>query len=163
MSINRALLSISVLISLIVFVLAANAVGTITIVGGTVVDLEGKAPIENAVILVEGDRIAAIGEAGSVKIPDGAEQINTENTWLIPGLMNMHVHLGLVLPGKMKAELANESEAALALRMAANAEREPAGRCNHHSSDGCPGSCRPGPDEGDKQGSGRWPAHLQRR
>ena len=121
MSINRALLSISVLISLIVFVLAANAAGTIAIVGGTVVDLEGKAPIENAVILVEGDRIAAIGEAGSVKIPDGAEQIDTENTWLIPGLMNMHVHLGLVLPGKMKAELANESEAALALRMAANA------------------------------------------
>jgi imidazolonepropionase-like amidohydrolase len=32
--------------------------------------------------------------------------------------MNMHVHLGLILPGKMKAQLANESEAALALRMA---------------------------------------------
>jgi imidazolonepropionase-like amidohydrolase len=35
--------------------------------------------------------------------------------------MNMHVHLGLVLPGKMEAELANESEAELALRMAAAA------------------------------------------
>ena len=44
-----------------VFVLAANAAGTTAIVGGTVVDLDGKAPIENAVILVEGDRIAAIG------------------------------------------------------------------------------------------------------
>ena len=121
MSINRALLSIVVLIFFTAFVLAANAVGTVAIVGGTVVDLEGKAPIENAVILVEGDRIAAIGEAGSVEIPDGAEQIDAKGTWLIPGLMNMHVHLGLVMPGRMTAELYNESEAALALRMAANA------------------------------------------
>ena len=121
MSINRALLSIVVLILLTAFVLAANAAGTTAIVGGTVVDLEGKAPIENAVILVEGERIAAIGKAGKVKIPDGAEQIDAKGSWLIPGLMNMHVHLGLVLPGKMKAELANESEAALALRMAAAA------------------------------------------
>ena len=35
--------------------------------------------------------------------------------------MNMHTHYGLVLPGRVGAELANESEAALALRMAANA------------------------------------------
>ena len=121
MSINRTLTSIVVLMLLAAFVLTANAAGTTAIVGGTVVDLDGKAPIENAVILVEGDKIAAIGAAGSVEIPDGAEQIDAKGTWLIPGLMNMHVHLGLILPGKMKAELANESEAALALRMAAAA------------------------------------------
>ena len=112
---------IAVLLLLTVFVTAANAAGTTAVVGGTVVDLEGKAPIENAVIVVEGERIAAIGKAGNVKIPDGAEQIDTSGTWLIPGLMNMHVHLGLVLPGKLTAELADESEAALALRMAMNA------------------------------------------
>ena len=121
MSIKRALSNIVVLISFIAFVLAANAAGTTAIVGGTVVDLEGRAPIENAVILVEGEQIAAIGKAGSVEIPDGAEQVDASGTWLIPGLMNVHVHLGLILPGKMKAELANESEAALALRMAAAA------------------------------------------
>ena len=121
MSINRALLSIVVLILLIAFVLAANAAGTTAIVGGSVVDLEGKAPVDNAVIVVEGERIAAIGKAGSIKIPDGADRIDASGAWLIPGLMNMHVHLGLVLPGKMKAELQGESEAALALRMAANA------------------------------------------
>ncbi len=112
---------IAVLLLLTVFVTAAYAAGTTAIVGSTVVDLEGKAPIENAVIVVEGERIAAIGKAGNVKIPDGAEQIDTSGTWLIPGLMNMHVHLGLVLPGKLTAELADESEAALALRMAMNA------------------------------------------
>ena len=121
MSINRALSGVAVLILLALFVPAANAAGTTVIVGGTVVDLEGKAPIEDAVIVVEGERIAAVGAAGRVEIPEDAEQIDAGGAWLIPGLMNVHVHLGLILPGKMKAELANESEAALALRMAANA------------------------------------------
>ena len=121
MNLTQARSSIIFLIFLAISVQAADTTAATAIVGGTVVDLEGKAPIENAVIVVEGERIAAIGKAGSVNIPDGAEQIDARGTWLIPGLMNMHVHLGLVLPGKMKAELANESEAALALRMAANA------------------------------------------
>ena len=121
MSINRTLSGVAVLIIFSAFVPAANAAGATAIVGGTIVDLEGKAPIENAVIVVEGQRIAAIGESGEVKIPEGAERIDVKGAWLIPGLMNMHVHLGLVLPGKMKAELQGESEAALALRMAMNA------------------------------------------
>ena len=118
MSISRVRFSIIFLIFFSMSVQAADTTAATAIVGGTVVDLEGKAPIENAVILVEGERIAAIGAAGSVGIPDGAERVDAKGTWLIPGLMNMHVHLGLILPGKMAAELANESEAALALRMA---------------------------------------------
>ena len=121
MSKFMASFKIVILIILVVSVQAVNSAGTIAIVGGTVVDLNGEAPIQDAVILVEGERIAAIGTSGKVKIPDGAEQIDANGTWLIPGLMNMHVHLGLILPGKMAAELANESEAALALRMAAAA------------------------------------------
>jgi imidazolonepropionase-like amidohydrolase len=121
MSITRIRFSFIFLVFLAISVQVADTSAATAIVGGTVVDLEGKAPIENAVILVEGERIAAIGAAGSVKIPDGAVQVDASGTWLIPGLMNMHVHLGLILPGKMAAELANESEAALALRMAASA------------------------------------------
>ena len=121
MNIARMQLRVLFLIFLAVPVAAAETTAAIAIVGGTVVDLEGKTPIENAVILVEGERIAAIGAAGQVKIPKDAEQIDAGGAWLIPGLMNMHVHLGLILPGKMAAELADESEAALALRMAANA------------------------------------------
>ena len=121
MILTRVRSSIALSMFFAAFVYTTNVAAVTAIVGGTVVDLEGKAPIENAVILVEGERITAIGEAGKVKIPDGAEQIDTGGSWLIPGLMNMHVHLGLVLPGKMKAELYDESEAALALRMAANA------------------------------------------
>ena len=121
MSISRVRFNIKFLIFFSVCVQATGAIAATAIVGGTVVDLDGNAPIENAVIVIEGERIAAIGAAGSVAIPDGAKQIDVKGTWLIPGLMNMHVHLGLILPGKMAAELANESEAALALRMAASA------------------------------------------
>jgi imidazolonepropionase-like amidohydrolase len=89
------------------------------IVGATVVNLDGGAPVTDAVIVVEGDRVAAVGPAATTKIPAGAETIRAAGKWILPGLMNMHGHLGLVLPGQ--ADLANESEPALALRMAANA------------------------------------------
>ena len=91
------------------------------LVGGTVVNLEGGPHLEDAVVLVDGERISAVGARGDVAIPDNAQVIDQRGQWLIPGLMNMHVHLGLILPGKMAAELADETDAALALRMAAAA------------------------------------------
>ena len=100
---------------------AAEPLGKIALIGGTVIDLDGGAPLHDAVVLVEGEKIAAIGPADEISVADGMEVIDVTGTWLIPGLMNMHVHLGLVLPGKMEAELANETEAELALRMAQSA------------------------------------------
>ncbi|MBT7951088.1 MAG: amidohydrolase family protein, partial [Gammaproteobacteria bacterium] len=94
------------------YIQAIDSPQTVAIVGGTVVDLSGKSHIENAVVLVKGERITAVDSAANVEIPAEAKQVDARGKWLIPGLMNMHVHLGLVLPGKMKAELANETEAA---------------------------------------------------
>jgi imidazolonepropionase-like amidohydrolase len=91
------------------------------IVGASLVNLETGASLANAVVLVQGDRILEVGPAAAIKVSPHAQVIRGDGTWLLPGLMNMHVHLGLVLPGRQGAELANESEAALALRMAANA------------------------------------------
>ncbi|MFT5352072.1 MAG: imidazolonepropionase-like amidohydrolase [Gammaproteobacteria bacterium] len=114
-------LSFALLLFVSAFTQAAESVQTTAIVGGSVVDLYGKSPIKNAVVLVSNERITAIGTADDVEIPAGAKQIDARGKWLIPGLMNMHVHLGLILPGKMKAELANETEGELTLRMAAAA------------------------------------------
>ena len=102
---------------------AMGATGKKAIIGATVVDLNGKSHMEDAVVVIEGERISAIGSADKVEIPANAEIIDAKGSWLIPGLMNMHVHLGLTLPGKMEAELANETEAELALRMADNARK----------------------------------------
>ena len=97
---------------------ADRSAGSVALVGGTVIEIESGDSIQDAVVLVEADRITAVGTAGNISIPDDAEVIDVDGAWLIPGLMNMHVHLGLVLPGKMAAELANESEGELTLRMA---------------------------------------------
>jgi imidazolonepropionase-like amidohydrolase len=96
----------------------AQSSSTIALVNATIVDLDGGAPLEGAVVLVEGERIAAIGNAREVSVPPAAQVVDVGGAWLIPGLMNMHVHLGLVLPGKLEAELAHETEGELTLRMA---------------------------------------------
>ena len=95
--------------------------GAVAIVGASVVDLDGGEPLRNAVVVIEGDRFTRVGPASSTPIPHDASVLRADGMWLAPGLMNMHVHLGLVLPGAAGAELADETEAELALRMAANA------------------------------------------
>src|SRR3989442_8324631 len=63
------------------------------LVGGTLIDGFGSKPIRNSVIIVEGERIKAIGQVGSLAIPAGAEIISTEGMTVLPGLWDMHVHL----------------------------------------------------------------------
>ncbi|RIW18642.1 Xaa-Pro dipeptidase [Algoriphagus lacus] len=65
------------------------------LVGGTLIDGFGGTPIRNSVIIVEGERIKAIGQVGSLAIPEGAEVISTEGMSVLPGLWDMHVHLML--------------------------------------------------------------------
>lgn len=93
----------------------------IALTGGTVVGIDGGPALPNAVVLIEGERIKSVGPAAAVKVPDGATVVPMNNRWLIPGLMNMHVHLGLKLPGASGNSLINETDAQQALRMAANA------------------------------------------
>ena len=62
------------------------------IVGATLVNTDGTKPIKNAVILVENSKIAKVGTAKKVKIPKGAEIINAEGKWIIPGLVDAHIH-----------------------------------------------------------------------
>jgi imidazolonepropionase-like amidohydrolase len=91
------------------------------ITGANVANLEGGAPIQNAVVVITGERISAIGPAGRIAVPAGATEIKLPGKWLVPGLMNMHVHFGLRLPGAASAALGVETDGALALRMAKNA------------------------------------------
>lgn len=91
------------------------------ITGATVIDVDTGRATPDAVILIDGARIAAVGPAASVAVPAGARVIAMPGKWLIPGLMNMHVHLGLKLPGAAGAELLTETDSAETLRMASNA------------------------------------------
>jgi imidazolonepropionase-like amidohydrolase len=63
------------------------------LVGGTLIDGYGGAPIRNSVILIEGERIKAVGQVGALAVPADAEVISTEGMSVLPGLWDMHVHL----------------------------------------------------------------------
>jgi len=65
------------------------------LVGGTLIDGFGGQPIQNSVIIVEGEKIRAIGQVGAIAIPTGAQVISTEGMSVLPGLWDVHVHLML--------------------------------------------------------------------
>ena len=73
---------------------AAGAVKAL--VGGRLIDGYGGTPLQDSVVLVEGERIAAVGRQGEVLIPAGAEVISTEGMDVLPGLWDNHVHLMIV-------------------------------------------------------------------
>ncbi|MGH8066892.1 MAG: amidohydrolase family protein [Candidatus Entotheonellia bacterium] len=59
---------------------------------GQVIDGTGRAPMRDAVILVEGEQIKAIGRSGDIDIPPGAHILDARGKSVIPGLIDMHVH-----------------------------------------------------------------------
>src|ERR1051326_4888662 len=76
----------------------------------------------DAEVLVDGNRISAVGGRGDVPRAADTRVIDLRGAYVLPGLFNMHVHFGLILPGAAGDRMLGESEAALALRMARNAE-----------------------------------------
>lgn len=65
----------------------------VVVVGGTLVDGTGKEPVANAVIIIEGDKIKEVGQAGKVKIPKEAQKIDASGKWILPGFIDCHIHL----------------------------------------------------------------------
>jgi imidazolonepropionase-like amidohydrolase len=66
------------------------------LVGGTLVDGFAGPPIQNSVVLIDGEKITAVGQVGSLAVPAGAEVISTEGMTVLPGLWDMHVHTMIV-------------------------------------------------------------------
>lgn len=65
---------------------------TFALVGGTLIDGEGGAPLQNAVVLIKGDRIAAVGIKDKIQLPEATRIIDMSGKFLLPGLIDMHVH-----------------------------------------------------------------------
>jgi len=70
--------------------------GTVAIVGGMLIDGHGGIPVHNAVIIVEGDTVKAIGTADTLKPPAGAKVIDARGKSVLPGLIDMHCHIDIV-------------------------------------------------------------------
>jgi hypothetical protein len=72
---------------------AAQKAPPIVIQGGTLIDATGRPPIEDAVIVVEGERIKSVGKRGEVTIPRGARVIDARGKTILPGFIDGHCHL----------------------------------------------------------------------
>jgi imidazolonepropionase-like amidohydrolase len=71
----------------------ALADGALVLSGGTVVDGYGGPPLQNGVIVIEGERITAVGTLDTVVLPPGAEVVSTEGMTVLPGLWDLQVHV----------------------------------------------------------------------
>ena len=63
------------------------------LVGGTVIDGTGTAPVPNATVLVQGAKILAVGPAATVKAPKGANVIDVRGKFILPGFIDCHTHI----------------------------------------------------------------------
>ena len=75
------------------------------IVGATLWDGTGRAPVRNAVTVVSGDRLLCAGAAGECQVPQGAKVIDAKGQYLIPGLIDSHVHLLFLQNGSAGEDL----------------------------------------------------------
>ncbi|MFN0179035.1 MAG: amidohydrolase family protein [Gemmatimonadales bacterium] len=70
-----------------------KATHPVAIVGGTLIDGRGGAPVENAVVLIRGDRIVAAGRRAAVAVPPAATVVDATGLSILPGLIDAHFHL----------------------------------------------------------------------
>lgn len=66
----------------------------IVIQGATVITGTGRPSIRNAAIVIEAGQIRAIGPRAEVRVPSPAQTIDARGKWVIPGLIDAHVHFG---------------------------------------------------------------------
>jgi imidazolonepropionase-like amidohydrolase len=66
--------------------------GGFAIVGATLLDGTGGPPRPDSVIVVEGDRIKAVGSRAEVALPKGLRLVDGRGRWVMPGLVDAHVH-----------------------------------------------------------------------
>jgi imidazolonepropionase-like amidohydrolase len=62
------------------------------IVGATLIDGTGRAPVADAVVIVRDGRIEAAGPRSRVRVPAGVDTVDARGCWLLPGLVDAHVH-----------------------------------------------------------------------
>jgi imidazolonepropionase-like amidohydrolase len=68
----------------------------LALVGGMLLDGYEVPPVHHAAILIEGNRIVQVGPAAEVAIPPDAQVIDTSGRVMLPGLIDVHVHLQIL-------------------------------------------------------------------
>ena len=92
----------------------------------SVVPCDGRPAIEDAAILIDDERIEAVDRQSTLAplIREAGADLNVHDLggrWVMPGLMDMHVHLSLALPGPSSLAAKLETDMALTIRAYRNA------------------------------------------
>jgi len=72
--------------------IAGSSAETFAIVGGTLIDGTGSAPLADATVVVQKGRIVATGPRSRVSVPHGVSKIDARGKFILPGLWDMHAH-----------------------------------------------------------------------
>lgn len=67
--------------------------GPLAIENVTVVPLDSERTVPDQTVVIQDGRIATVGDAGTVTLPDGATRVDASGQYLMPGLAEMHAHL----------------------------------------------------------------------
>ena len=98
----------------------SEAPKTIAIRAGRLIDGRSAAPIPNAVILIEGEKIKAVGP--NLAIPAGAQVIDLSKSTVLPGLIDCHTHIGYE-PGNYYEDMFRKSPIDIAVTVHLSAKR----------------------------------------
>lgn len=88
--------SLILLLTIMVLTPAGSANQTAPVVtvitGATLIDCAGNPPLADSIAIIEGDTIKSVGRRGRIPIPRGAKIVDGSGKFLLPGLIDMHVH-----------------------------------------------------------------------
>jgi imidazolonepropionase-like amidohydrolase len=84
--------------------------GTVAFENARIITMRGDEVIERGTIVVHGNRIAAVGEAGTVTVPAGAHRVDATGHTIMPGIVDIHQHggqgFGDIVPQQNRANYA---------------------------------------------------------
>ena len=88
------------LIAALLLAASAAAQDRLALVGGMLLDGYDVPPLHHAAVLIEDDRIVAVGRAAELEIPPDTEVVDTSGRVMIPGMMDLHAHLAVLGHGE---------------------------------------------------------------
>lgn len=74
----------------------ADAAGDLVIEGGTLLDPATGEVTEDAVVVIRGGTVRRVGRRGEVAVPAGLPRLDAHGRWVLPGLVDAHIHLSTV-------------------------------------------------------------------
>jgi imidazolonepropionase-like amidohydrolase len=91
---NRVLLAaFAALLTITANAQTQPAAEVVALTHATVIDGTGAVPMADSTVLIRSGRIAAVLPTGSQPVPNGARVEDLAGKWVIPGLIDAHVHL----------------------------------------------------------------------